>query len=146
MLPYIPKEISKIAKKLQIGRRMGAVNTARFSAASPSCNDGTERMPKSESKSFGFRLNPVEQAAVAKKAGALSIGEYARRLALNAQADAMLDVRRAVGRAISGIHAAVRDGLPEQTREHAVRLLEDALLELHQADTIWSPTIRDPSE
>lgn len=90
-------------------------------------------MKKTDRKTFGFNLTSSEQADVQRKAGALSIGQYARRLVLEAEPDAHCDTRQAMGKTILAIHAAVRDNLPSGARTEAVELLERALLDLRLA-------------
>lgn len=87
-------------------------------------------MKKPDRKTFGFNLTAREQAEVRRKAGEISIGQYARRLVLEVEPDAHCDTRKAIGKTILAIHSAVRQGLPGEARTEAVRLLEAALLEL----------------
>lgn len=92
-------------------------------------------MKKKDRKTFGFNLTASEQAEVQRKAGDISIGQYARRLVLDAQPDAHCDIRRAMGRAILAVHQAVRDGLPDESRSEAVTALEHAFKELRRSSS-----------
>lgn len=92
-------------------------------------------MKKKDRKTFGFNLTASEQAEVQRKAGDISIGQYARRLVLDAQPDALCDIRRAMGKAILAVHQAVRDGLPDDSRIEAVAALEYAFKELRYSSS-----------
>ncbi len=87
-------------------------------------------MKKKDRKTFGFNLTASEQTKVQSKAGEISIGQYARRLVLEAEPDAQCDIRRALGKAILAVHQAVREGLSDDGKSKAVVALEDALREL----------------
>ena len=87
-------------------------------------------MKKNARKTFGFNLTASEQDEAQRKAGEISIGQYARRLVLEAQPNAHCDIRRAMGKAILAVHQAVRDGLPEDSKRKAVMALEHAFEEL----------------
>lgn len=74
-----------------------------------------------------FRVSTKEYGFIKRKAGALSVGDYARRSALNLDAADRTAERIAIGKTIRAIHKAIAAGLPEDRTADAKALLADAL-------------------
>lgn len=89
-------------------------------------------MRKRDRKTFGFNLTALEQSEVTGRTGGLSIGEYARRLVLDAPSDAHCDTRETMGRVLLAIHSWLHSGGDIAKKEQVLDLLERAMLELSQ--------------
>ena len=84
-------------------------------------------MAISRPKTVSFRLSESEFQAIKAKAGNLSVGDFARRAALDLNADDRECERRAIGKAIRAIHLAIADGLSSDTRVRVDALIAGAL-------------------
>lgn len=74
-----------------------------------------------------FRLSAKEYGVIKRKAGAMSVGDFVRRSALNLDAADRTVERIAIGKAIRAIHKAIAAGLPEERAADAKALLAEAL-------------------
>jgi aldehyde:ferredoxin oxidoreductase len=92
-------------------------------------------MAISRSNTVSFRISAKEYGIIKRKAGALSVGDYARRSALSLDIIDRTAERKAIGKAIRAIHNAIAAGLPEEHSIAAKALLSDALrlVEAHQS-------------
>ncbi len=74
-----------------------------------------------------FRLSAKEYGFIKRNAGAMSVGDYVRRSALNLDAADRTAERAAIGKTIRAIHKAIASGLPDDHAADARALLADAL-------------------
>ncbi|MBX7536229.1 hypothetical protein K3175_11235 [Qipengyuania sp. GH1] len=74
-----------------------------------------------------FRLSAQEYRFIKDKAGAISVGDYVRRSALNLDTADRTVERVAIGKIIRAIHKAIAGGLPDDRAADATALLADAL-------------------
>mgnify|MGYP006411884195 CR=1 FL=1 len=85
------------------------------------------KMAISRSTTVSFRVSAKEYGIIKRKAGGLSVGDYARRSALGLDVVDRTTERKAIGKAIKAIHNAIAAGLPEEHSIAAKSLLSDAL-------------------
>lgn len=90
-------------------------------------------MAISRPKTVSFRLSESEFEAIKAKAGDLSVGDFARRAALDLEADNRAYERRAIGKTVRAIHQAILEGLSEDRRRTVDVLISDALVVLSSA-------------
>ena len=74
-----------------------------------------------------FRLSAKEFRVIKRKAGAISVGDFVRRSALNLDVADRTAERVAIGKTIRAIHKAIAAGLPNDRAAEAKALLADAL-------------------
>ena len=84
-------------------------------------------MAISRANVVSFRLSAKEYGVIKRKAGAMSVGDYVRRSALNLDAADRTAERVAIGTAIRAIHKAIAGGLPDDRAADAKALLAVAL-------------------
>lgn len=84
-------------------------------------------MAISRPKTVSFRLSESEFQVIKAKAGNLSVGDFARRAALDLNADDREYERRAIGKTIRAIHLAIADGLSSEKRAKVDVLVAGAL-------------------
>ena len=107
-------------------------------------------MIKSVSSTYSFRLNVDERNIIEGVKGALSIGEFARRAALNIEVVDRTKEQIALCKIIRAIHLAVGSRLPPEVEKQVRSLLKDALVvvsntSLRGADAPIEPTLDDRS-
>lgn len=78
-------------------------------------------------RTVSFRLSESEFQVIKAKAGTLSVGDFARRAALDLNADDRECERRAIGKTIRAIHLAIADGLSSDKRVRVGALIAGAL-------------------
>lgn len=74
-----------------------------------------------------FRLSAKEYRVIKRKAGAMSVGDFVRRSALNLDVADRTAERVAIGKTIRAIHKAIAAGLPNDRAAEAKALLADVL-------------------
>ena len=84
-------------------------------------------MAISRANVVSFRLSAKEYGVIKRKAGAMSVGDFVRRSALNLDAADRTAERATIGKTIRAIHKAIAAGLPEDRAVEAKALLADAL-------------------
>ena len=87
-------------------------------------------MAVSRPKTVSFRLSESEFQVIKAKAGILSVGDFARRAALDLDPSDRECERRAIGKAIRAIHLAIADGLSSDKRVRVDALIAGALTAL----------------
>mgnify|MGYP003137635177 FL=1 len=83
-----------------------------------------------------FRLSAKEYGVIKRKAGAMSVGDFVRRSALNLDAADRTAERVAIGKTIRAIHKAIAAGLPEDRAADAKALLAEALRVVKPSQTV----------
>lgn len=79
-----------------------------------------------------FRLVKAERLAIQLACGKLSIGEFARRAALNITKGPQIPEKIAIGKTIHAIHLAIGSALPRDAERNIRRLLAEALEALNE--------------
>ena len=102
------------------------------SAALPSRFCKEIKMATNNTSVHSFRLVEAERLAIQLACGKLSIGEFARRAALDITKAPQISEKIAIGKTIHAIHLAIGSALPRDAERKIRRLLAEALEALNE--------------